>query len=137
MRTALLEAARLRKDRGHAEPPADAHDLLCAARNAWQAHGPNKRVKRASDLAILLHLPGRLADRLNDQGDRSLFAVEVRDGERYAFAVLMRHDDDELPGFGGFCHQRMANLQEISDVREVLTGYDLEPSAATVRMKHV
>ena len=46
VRAAFLEAARLRKDRRHAEAAADADDLLGLADRARDAHRPDQRVQR-------------------------------------------------------------------------------------------
>ena len=74
--------------------------------------GPTIPYSVVPDLAFLLHLPGRLADRLDHQGDGALVAIEVGDGERNALAVLVEHDDDELPRLGGLGHQGMAHFEQ-------------------------
>ena len=93
---------------------------------ARNAHRADHRAQIRADLAVLLHLPRGLADRLDDQRDRALGAVEIGDGERNALAVLVRHDDDELSGLRRFRHQRMAEFQQIGDVGKVLTRDDFK-----------
>ena len=88
--------------------------------------GPTRPYEPGADPAFLLHLARGLADRLDDQRDRAALAVEVGDGQRDALAVLVEHDDDELPGPGGARHHRMAHLEQVCDVGEVLPAHDLE-----------
>ena len=123
---AFLEAARLGEDRRHAQAAANAHHLFGVADRAGDAHRADHRVQRRTDLAFLLHLPGGLADRLDYQRDGSLVLVEIRDGERNPLALLVEHDDHELPRPGGLGHQRMAHLQQVSGVGEILACHDLE-----------
>ena len=106
-----LEAARLRKNRRHAEAAADAEDLLRVPERARHAHRSDHAMKRGADAAGLLHFPGRLADGLNDQRDRAGVGIEVGDGERDALAVLVRHDHHELARPGRPREQRVRNLR--------------------------
>ena len=122
----LLVGARLRVDRGNPETAADADDFLRAAEMTGDAHRSDHGVQVAADLALLLHLPGGLADRLDDQGDGAAFAVEVGDGEGNSFSVRMRHHDDELAGLGGPRHHRMSKLEEVGDVGEILPRDNLK-----------
>jgi len=82
-------------------------------------------VQVRTDLAVTLHFPGRLADGLDHQRDGALVAVEVGDGQRDAFALGVRHHDHELARPGGLGHPWMADLEQVSDVREVLARDDL------------
>src|SRR5262249_3901710 len=45
-----------------------------------------------------VHEPGRLADPLDDEGDRAALGVAVGDGQGDAFAARVDADDDELAG---------------------------------------
>ncbi len=91
--------------------------------------GPTIACSVRADPAVLLHLPGRLAHRLDHQRDRAPVAVEVGDRERDALAVLVRHDDDELAGLRRLRHQRMADLQQVGDVekssRATISKFDM------------
>jgi hypothetical protein len=71
-----------------------------------------------------LHRPGGLAHRLDDQRDGAPVAVVVGDGQRDALAVLVVHDDDELPGPCRAGHHRLLEFKQASDVGEVLTVND-------------
>ena len=123
----LLVAARLREDRRHAQAAADADDLLRVPLiSLGMPIGPTRPYSVRADSAVLLHLPGRLADRLDDQRDRAGDAVEVGDGQRDALTVLVQHDDDELARPRRLGHQRMAHLEQVGDVGEVLPLDDLE-----------
>ena len=63
-----------------------------------------------------------------------LVTVEVGDRQRDALAVLVLHHDDELARPGGPGHQRMADLEQVGDVGEILARHDLEVGhAATPR----
>jgi hypothetical protein len=119
-------ALGLRKDRRDAEAAADADHLVRMADRGRHAHRPDQRVQPRAGAARLLHLARRLADRLDDQRDRAALAVVVGDRQRDPLAMLVQHDDDELPGPGGARHQRVAHLQQVGDVGEVLPAHDLE-----------
>ena len=96
IRAALLEGARLRKDRRHAEAAADTQYLFALADDAGDTHWPDDGVQCRSQLAGLLHLAGRLAHRLYHDCNGAFVAVEVGDGQWDALAALVQHDDDEL-----------------------------------------
>jgi hypothetical protein len=74
----------------------------------------------------LLHLAGRLADRLDHERDRALVRIEVGERQRNALALLVLHHDDELSCARRLRHQRMADVQLIGDVGVVLAVDDLE-----------
>ncbi len=124
--TGLFVAARLRKHRRDAEAAAHAHHFLRLADVGGDAHRADHAVERGADLAFRLHLPGRLAHRLDHQRDGPFLAVEVRDGQRDALAVLVQHHDHELPRLRGLGHQRMAHLEQIGDIGEILACHDFE-----------
>jgi hypothetical protein len=90
------------------------------------AHRPDERVQPRADAARRLHLLGGLADRLDDERDRAALAVVVGDRERDPFAVLVQHDDDELPRTRSARQQRMAHLEQVRRVREILAANDRE-----------
>ena len=50
----------------------------------------------------MCHAVGGRADRHNDDGNRSLFAVPVGNSQRDAFALLVNPDNYELTGLGSF-----------------------------------
>ncbi len=122
----LLETTRLRKYRRHAQPTACADDLLRLADAARNAHRPDQRVECGADAALLLHFARGLADRLDDQGDRALVAVKVRDGERDALAFGVGHHDDELAGPCGPGHERVMDLEQERDGGKILPRHDRE-----------
>src|SRR3972149_161203 len=97
------------------------------------AHRPGHAVQRGADAAVALHLPGGLADRLDDQRDGSLVAIEVSDRQRNALAARGRDHDDELAPPRGPRHARMMDLQRIGEIREILSRDNLE-SGALVRV---
>ena len=122
----LFESPRLRVDRRDAQAATDADDLFLSGERARDPHGPNDPVKRSPRLADLLHLLGRLADRLDHQGHGALFTVEVRDGERNPLTRLMRHHNDKLPRLRGFRHQRVMDDQGIGHIGKVFPGQNSE-----------
>ena len=123
---ALLVGARLRIDRRHAEPAADADDFLRAADVARLAHRADQAEQVRAGAAVALHLARGLADRLDHQRDRAALAVEVRDGERNALALRVRHHDDELARLGGAGELGVQNLEQIGRLREILSFHDLK-----------
>src|ERR1035437_5152364 len=122
----FLVAARLRKHRRHAQAATHAHDLFRLTDVGRNSHRSHHAVESGADPALLLHLFGCLADRLDHQRDGAFFGVEVGDGEGNALALLIEHDDHKLPRLGGFGHQRVAHLQQVSDVGKILSCHDLE-----------
>src|SRR5574341_217738 len=125
-RTRLLARSRLRKHRRDAEAAADAQDFFRFPDMARDAHRADERMQMRADLADLLHLLGGLADRLDDEGDGSLGAVKIRERERDALALRVRHDDDELAGPCRLSHPRVTHLEKVGRVGEVISRDDLE-----------
>ena len=100
----FLVSAGLRIDRRDAEAAADADDLARVADGARHTHRADECVERGADLAGVLHFARGLADGLDHQRDRAFVDVVVGDGQWDAFAMLVKHDDDELSGLGRLGH---------------------------------
>src|SRR5436190_2120720 len=123
---ALVIRARLRKDGRDAEAAADADGLLRLAEVARDSHWTDDRVQPGAGAAALLHLARRLADRLDDEGDRAALAIEIGDRQRDALAARMLHHDHELARMRCPGHRRMGDLEQVRDFGEVFALQDLE-----------
>src|ERR1035437_7452861 len=122
IRAILFESTGLRENWCDAQTPANADDLFLSCERARHPHGPNQPIKRGPDLTELLHLFGRLTDRLDDQGHGSVCAVEVGDRKGNPFTGLMQQHNDELTRPSGSYHQRVMDDQRISNVGKIFTS---------------
>ena len=93
---------------------------------ARDTHRTHDRVERGADLARPLHLLRRLAHGLYHERDRALGAIEVGDREGNALPFRVRHHDDELAGLRCLREQRVPDLDQVRDRREVLARDDFE-----------
>ena len=121
----LLERAQLREDRRHAEAAADQHHVPGPAHMLGQAERADEVGEAVALLVVVAHLPRRLAERLDDHGDRALVAIEVGDGERDALAALVQAQHDEVPGLGGARDVGRAHLPEEGGLGECFAADDL------------
>ena len=78
-----------------AQTAADNSDLFQTLKLAGLAERADKIMQTFALVQAAERLRGR-ADLLKDDGDRTLFAVKVRDGERNALALCADTQDDEL-----------------------------------------
>ena len=93
---------------------------------AGNAHGTNDSEEPAPDPAVSLHLLGALPDRLDDQRNGPLAAVEIGDGQRDALAQFVVDDDDELAWPGRPRHHGMTDFDQERGVGEILSRHDFE-----------
>ncbi len=78
-----------------AQTAADNSDLFQALEFALLAERTYKVMQAVALVQLAERLRGR-ADLLEDDGDRAVFAVKIRDGERNALALCADTQDDEL-----------------------------------------
>jgi hypothetical protein len=124
--------ARLREYRCDAQAAADTNHLSAVADVAWNAHRPGNAVKFCARQAVLLHLTRGLSNRLNHERNGSSLLIEIGNGQRYALAVFMGNDDNELARPGGPGHQWMMDFQQISRIREILPSNYFKHRTSTV-----
>ena len=97
-------AAELRVDGRDAESAADEHDgAFEFADVAGEAEGSDE-VEDGVALAEAHHLIGGFSNGLDDDGDGAGVDVEIGDGERNAFAMLVDTSHDEVTGTSGTRH---------------------------------
>jgi hypothetical protein len=65
-----------------------------------------------------------LADRLDHDGDGARLAIEIGNGERNAFAVLVDAGHDEVAGPGSACHVGCENVPKEGGWSELLPALD-------------
>ncbi len=58
--------------------------------------------------------------------NRTFFAVKPRNGERYALAVLIGTENDELTRLGFFSHERRFNVHHGNGWVQVSFAYDFK-----------
>ena len=93
-----LEGAQLRIDRCDAKAAADQHHMADLLDMLRQAERADEIVEAVARLVVVAHLPRRLAERLDDNGDCALVAVVVGDRQRNPLAALVQADHDEVTG---------------------------------------
>ena len=102
----------LRVGDGTAQAAADDRNLFQAFQLAGLAQRADK-VVQAVALIEQAERHGSRADLLEDDRDRPLFTVEIRDGERDALAVRVHAQDDELAGLSLAGHVRRIDHHQL------------------------
>ncbi len=120
----LVEGAKLRVDRRDPEPAAHQHDMADPLHMLRQSERPDEVGETVAGLVAIPHLPCGLAQRLDDEGDGSLVAVEVGDGERDPLASLVQADHHEVSRLGRLRHVRREHLPQEGGVGKRVAADD-------------
>ena len=119
-----LEGPELRVDRRHSETAAHHRHVTNLLNELGQAERTHEVVEAVPLPVVVAHLPGRLAQRLDDDGDDAALAVEVGDRQRDALTALVQPGHDEMPRLRGAGDVGRQDIPAKRRLREELAAND-------------